>query len=583
MAYDAGMLRAVLHEINTLCQGAKVEKLYQPTGDEIDLLLHAGRQNLRLCMQLGSHAPRLSLSRLSKENPASAPMFCMLLRKHLVGARLLSAEQAGFERVAVFSFATHDEMGFDTQRLLVAEVMGKYSNLMLLDEKKKILGVLKQIDFTTSRLRQVLPGMTYELPPAQNKLDPLSVTAEELDAAWQKAAPDMTLDKWYTATFLGIAASTAREMAYRAVGENGLPLQACSKAGVFAAFFLWVQQMKAHCYAPTLLTDGQGMPVDYTFFAPSDPAMAAHVKGYPDFAALLDDYYGERELRERMRSRAADLIRLLSAAQARLTRKLEAQRAELAQAAQGEQFRTMGDLVTANIYRISRGMTSITATDYTLDPPAQVTVPLDSRLSPSANAQRFYKRYTKSKHAKENLAREISHAEEELAYLAGVHAFLDRAETEAELNELRDELYRTGYASRMKNYVPQKQGKLPPLTFRTSGGYTLLCGRNNLQNDNLTFKVASKGDLWFHVKGIPGSHVILLCDGEEPPEQDYTEAAELAAYYSQARGGEGTLVPVDYTRVKQVKKPTGAKPGYVIYHTNYTAYVQPRLTVTQVK
>lgn len=576
MAYDAGMLSAVLSEVRHLCLSGRVEKVHQPSGDEIDLLIRADKGSHRLCIQVGSNAPRLSLSRVGKENPAAAPMFCMLMRKHLNGARLIAVEQSGFERVAELRFLSRDEMGFEVERILMAEIMGKYSNLMLLDGQRKIIGALKQVDFSTSRLRQVLPGMIYELPPKQDKADPFTIDEAAFCRLVEESSGDMKIAQFLTSRFLGLSSLTARELAFRMAGDIDATLSSTDAARAYEVFSCWFADLKNEVFVPTLLTDRDGNPKEYTFFE------VTHDTGYgktvfASFAELLDAYYVERERAERIRARAADLFHLLTNAENRLMRKLELQRGELADAEKGEEYRRMGDLITANLYRLKRGEESFLAVDYTLDPPSEVQVTLDTRLSPSANAQRFYKKYTKAKHAQEYLAREISTAEEELVYLEGVRVFLERAETESDLQELRDELYRAGYASRMKSYSPQKESKLTPMSFKTSSGYTLLCGRNNLQNDRLTFKVASKGDLWFHAKGVPGSHVILLCDGEEPSEEDYTEAAELAAYYS--RAANGSLVPVDYTRVKQVKKPAGAKPGYVIYHTNYTAYVQPRVRV----
>ena len=580
MAYDAGMLAAVLCEIRSLCLLGRVEKVHQPSSDEIDLLIRAEKETHRLCIQVGSNAPRLSVSRVSKENPAAAPMFCMLMRKHLGGGCLTEVRQVGFERVAELHFACHDEMGFEVERIIVAEIMGKYSNLMLLDGQKKILGALKQVDFTTSRLRQVLPGMIYELPPSQDKKNPLDADESAFLAEWETAGADMKLAQFLSSRFQGIATSTAREMAYRATGNADARLSECHESRAYATFSAWFGKLREGCFKPVLLTDKDGTPRDYTYFDVTyDSGMSCRTCA--DFAELLDAYYCERERIERIRARAADLFHLLANAESRLVRKLDLQRNELADAKKGDGHKKVGDLITANLYRLKRGDTVLYATDYTLDPPREVEVALDNRLSPAANAQRAYKKYTKAKHAETYLQKEIAAAEEELRYLEGVRVFLERAESESDLNELRDELYRVGYASRMKNYSPQKQAKLTPMSFRTSGGYTLLCGRNNLQNDKLTFKTAVKGDLWFHAKGVPGSHVILLCDGEEPSELDYTEAAELAAYYSRAKSG--TLVPVDYTRVKHIKKPPSAKPGFVIYHTNYTAYVQPRVRVEEIK
>ncbi|MBO5051404.1 MAG: NFACT family protein [Clostridia bacterium] len=572
MAYDGGMLRAVLTELNKAAAGAKVERVCQPAADEIDLILADRGQKNRLVINAGAGSPHMALSHISKENPAVAPMFCMLLRKHLAGAKLIEGEQLGFERAARLRFAGYDEMGYPTEKTLVVEIMGKYSNLMLLDGQDKILAVLRPVDFTTSRKRQVLSGMIYEAPPAQEKKDPLCETDAGLLGTLANASAEKTLARVLSDAYLGIASQTAAEIAFRATGAPDTQLADADKNAVCREFSLWFDNVREGNFTPTLVLREDGTPLDYTYAPSTHRGSAARTERVDSFATLLDRFFGERDRHERIRQRASDLLQLLSHGEARLTRKLAAQREELADCAKAEEYRREADLVVANIYRLSRGMTEFIATDYSGEEPRDVLVHLDGRLTPSANAQRLYKYYNKAKTAARVLGEQIAAAEEELRYLEGVRTFLDRAESEADLVEIRDELYRAGYASRMKNYTPPRSVKLRPREFTTASGYRLLCGRNNLQNEQLTFRVAEKDDLWFHAKGVPGSHVILICGGEEPPAEDYTQAAAIAAYYSAASGAP---VAVDYTRVRHVKKPAGAKPGYVIYKTNYTAYVAP--------
>ncbi len=570
MAFDAGFLRAVTHEICDRLSDAKVEKITQPSQDEINMTFRRFGKTERLCIRAGSNMPRLSLTAATKENPATPPMFCMLLRKHLGGAKLMSATQLGYERIVRLTFSAYDEMGYATEKHLICEIMGKYSNLMLTDTTDRILGVLRPVDFSTSRVRQVLVGMTYEAPPAQDKRPPLEETREAFLAAYRAADPDMTAEKYLTSTYLGTSAQVARQMVHLAAGRSDASLGACGEglADVFAA---WFDRVRAHAYTPTLAVDQNGAPLDFSYADITYFGDRATVRNYPDFGSLLDAAFSEREKTERIRARAADLYGILSRAIARLERKCEAQRGELADAEAGEAWKTRGDLVTANLWQMKRGDTRLVAMDYTLDPPREVEVALDSRLTPAANAQRFYKFYNKAKRARENLTEQLAHSREEIAYLESVETFLDAAESEQDLIEIREELYRAGYASRMKGYAPPKQVKLRPMEFTSPSGYRVLVGRNNTQNDHLTHKVAGKGDLWFHAKGVPGSHVILVCDGAEPPAEDYTYAATLAATYSRA---EGENVAVDYTRVRYVKKPPASKPGYVTYSTNYTAYVK---------
>ena len=570
MAFDAGMLRAVVFELNQILTDGKVEKITQPEGEEVDILFRSRGESHRLVIRAGANMPRLSLTKQNKESPATPPMFCMLLRKHLGGAKLLRATQEGYERVARLAFTGYDELGYTTEKYLVVEVMGKYSNLLLLDGKDKILAVLRAVDFSSSRLRQLLPGMTYELPPKQDKFPPLEETKEGFLTRLQEADPTQPADKWLTTTYLGTATQVAREMVWQTTGETDTPVGQVPVDAFWATFEGWFDRLKNHRYTPTLLSDKEGAPLDFCYTNLTYFGDVATRHTFDTFGELLDACYGTKEKRERIRRRAADLWGILERTEARIKRKLIAQEEELREASQGDQWQRMGDLLTANLWQLKRGDARLITEDFYQDPPVTVEIPLDTRMTPAANAQRYYKWYTKAKHARENLTVQMDKSLAELAYLETVRTFLERAETEADLTEIREELYRAGYASRMKGYASPKQIKLRPMEFISPSGYRVLVGRNNMQNDQLTFHTASKGDLWFHVKGMPGSHVILICGGEEPPAEDYTFAASLAAKHSVAKGDQ---VAVDYTRVRYVKKPPASKPGYVTYATNYTAYV----------
>ncbi len=568
MAFDAGMLYAVLKEIKEACLGARVEKVHQPTRDEVVFLL----RGKRLSVNIGSTCPRIAMTRLSKDNPQAPPMFCMLLRKHLSGAALNGISQCGFDRVACLTFAGYDEMGYPTEKKLYAELMGKYSNLILTDAADKIIAVAKPIDFSDSDIRQLLPNIIYTLPPIPEKVNPLMTDEKRFMDKLAMASPDQSAVRFITDTYAGTATLVAREIVFSAFGRTDLLLRECDANALWRSFGGWFSALKQYDIIPTVVRDEKGDATAYGY-RPIRHREGSVSESLATLAELFDAFFGERDRMERIRSRASDLVRLVTHTEARLRKKLALQREELASSEKSEDYRRMGDLITGEIYRLRRGMVSFEATDYSVDPPALVKVELDTRLSPAQNAQRYYKLYTKAKKAHEVLATQLELTEKELSYIESVSAFLSRAETEADLTEIRDELYRSGYASRMKKYTPQKQIKARPLEFMTSGGYKVLCGRNNLQNELLTFRIASKGDLWFHAKGVAGSHVILLCDGEEPGEADYTEAAEIAAKYSSATAD---LVAVDYTRVKNVKKPPSSKPGYVTYKTNFTAFVYPK-------
>jgi len=573
MAFDACMMRAVLTDISARFPDAKIEKVLQPQNDEIDLVIHSGRNNGRLIFNVGPNAPRLQLSSVAKENPLKAPMFCMFLRKHIIGARIIGIEQPNFDRIAIFRLSCYDEMGFPTERKLICEIMGKYANLIFTDSENKIISAIKFIDFSQSTVRQIIPGLKYILPEPQNKISPLLVTEEIFYRKLGELAQDKTAEKFIVTSLSGIATQVSRELVYRASGKNDVPISEIDTEKLKNVILSWQNDLKTHNYTPTIAIDDQGKPVDYSYMDITYLGDAVKVKHFDSFSELLDLYFSEKDRLEKIRQRGKDLITLISNAVSRTERKLMLQREALADSEKGEEYKKYADLITANMYRIERGMERVYCVDYYDESCPEIEITLDPRLSPSANAQRYYKLYNKAKKAKEVLTEQIKLWEHELVYLDSVRAFLDKAETEEDITELREELYRSGYSSKMKNYRPQKKIKLQTLSYTTSGGYGILVGKNNIQNDNLTFKLAAKDDVWFHVKDIPGSHVIMQTGGEEPSERDYTEAAEIAAYYSKATAGP---VAVDYTKVRNVKKPAGSKPGFVIYKTNYTAFVSPK-------
>lgn len=581
MAYDACMMRAVLNEIEAQFIDAKVERVLQPQADELDLVLHAKSGNKRLVFNVGPNAPRMQLSDQSKENPLKAPMFCMQMRKHLGGARLIRTEQPGFDRIAFFYFSAYDEMGYAVELRLICEIMGKYANLILADAAGKIITAMKLVDFSASTIRQVLPGMQYRLPEGQGKIPPVEASKEDFLSRWDSFPNERTVEKFITSAFSGIATQIAHELCFRATGSIDVPLVNADKNRVYEVFAKWQSVLKNHEYLPTVVYNSSGKPSDNSYMDITYLGESVEKKHYDSFSLMFDAYFAERDRLEKIHQRARDVLTLLSHAMSRTEKKIALQKEALIESEKAAEYKRYGDLITASIYLLKRGDTELKTVDYYDENTPEVTISLDSRLTPAQNAQRMYKLYTKQKNARERLTELIAEWERELLYLESVQDFLLRATSEEDLLQIRDELYHSGYASRMKGYRPQKVSKQKPLEFTTASGYRLLVGKNNTQNDYLTFKVATKGDLWFHAKDMPGSHALLLCDGEEPSELDYTQAAAVAAYHS--KGRDGDLVPVDYTRVKHIKKPTGAKSGFVIYKTNYTAYVKPAASPEEVE
>ena len=572
MAFDACMMRAVLSEFAREFPEAKIEKVLQPRNDEIDMVIHHGRSSRRLVFNVGPNAPRLQLSDKQKENPLKAPMFCMLLRKYFIGARITGVSQPGFDRIAFFTVSCYDEMGFAAEKKLVCEIMGKYANLIVLDGDDKILAALKIIDFASSSVRQVLPGLKYQVPSMASKLLPLEINEQLFYEKLSDFDKERTGEKFITSTYSGIATQIARELVYRASGHTDTPVCDIDPKKFYSVFSAWQSLLINEEYLPTVVFDEKGKPIDYSYMDVTYLGESVNKRHFDSLSSMLDCYFEEKDRLEHIHQRAHDITTLLNNAEARTERKLGIQKQALLDAEKAEEYKKNADLITANLYRLQRGMESFTTVDYYDENCPEIEIKLDPRLHPSQNAQKMYKLYNKCKTAKTVLAEQIVIWERELKYLESVRQFLSRAECEMDVIEIRDELYRSGYAAKLKGYQPPKKLASTPHRFVTSGGYELFVGRNNIQNDNLTFKIAKKGDLWFHTKDIPGSHVIMLCDGEEPSEQDYTEAASLAARYSKATAD---LVAVDYTRVKNIKKPGGSKPGFVTYKTNYTAFVHP--------
>ncbi len=572
MAFDACMMRAVLSEFRAEFPEAKIERVLQPRLDEIDMVIHYGKSSKRLCFNVGPNAPRLQLTDMAKENPKEAPMFCMLLRKYFVGARITSVEQPGFDRIADFTVSCYDEMGFPTERHIICEIMGKYANLVVLDSERKILTALKIIDFAASTVRQVLPGLKYQIPEKPEKLSPLAIDKALFFEKLAEFSPERSGEKFITSTYSGIATQIAHELVFRASGSVDTPVLNIDADRFWSVFSEWQELLISESYSPTVAINSEGKPVDYSYMDIGYLVDSVNIKKFDSFRELLDLYFAERDRLEHIHQRAKDITTLLSNAQSRTEKKLGIQRQALLDSERGEEYKKYGDLITANLYCLERGMKSFKTVDYYDESCPEIEVSLDPRLSPSQNAQKMYKQYNKCKTAKAVLTEQIKIWEAELEYLASVRSFFERAECEQDLIEIRDELYRSGYSAKMKGYKPPKQIKLSPHRFKTSGGYTVLVGRNNVQNDQLTLKTAERHDIWFHTKDVHGSHVILVTEGEEPPAEDYTEAARIAAYFSQSPSDS---VAVDYTRVSNIKKPGGSKPGFVIYKTNYSAYVKP--------
>ena len=567
MPLDAICLQGVVGELAPQLTGSRIEKIQQPARDQIILLLRGSR---RLFLNAGANQPRIHLTEQLRDNPSQPPMFCMLLRKHLSGGIIESVRQEPLERVVTLTVLASDEMGERSRFTLVWEGMPRRANLILCDRDGRIIDCLRRVDLEAEQDRQVLPGLFYRLPTRQDKRSPLSVTEEEFAALLGRAAPDAPLDGWLLDTFTAISPLVARELTVRACGSTDAPVSQGN--ALWDVFSRWQQSVNENTFTPTLIKRN-GSLADFTYGPVTQYGTYAETEVYDSFSHLLDDFYEKREQAERVKQKGRDLLKTATTARDRVRRKLAAQEKELTACLDRDHLRICGELITANLYRMERGQSRLTAQNYYDENCADVDIPLDVRLSPQENAARYFKQYAKAKTAEKYLTAQLQRGREELQYLESVLQELAQAESEQDFNDIRTELTDGGYLRGRGKKQPGFQRASKPREFRSSAGLRILVGRNNRQNDRLTTKDADKRDIWLHTQKIHGSHVILCTGGAEPDEQSLMEAASLAAYFSQAQGS--TKVPVDYTPVKFVKKPAGAKPGMVVYTTYQTMLADP--------
>ena len=575
MALDGIFLRHIKNEIEKEALGARVNQIYQPNRDELVLVLRNRDGMKKLLLSARANSPRVNFCVNTPENPAQPPMFCMLLRKRLGGGKLVGVRQLQCDRVLFLDFECVNELGDLETLTVVCEIMGMYSNIIVINrDTNTIIDALKRVDLTVSSRRFVLPNIRYELPDAQEKLNILEASPEEIALAAQKLPGETVLSKALMSVIQGISPIVARELEYR-IGEGvSNRLQGMYYDKLIEVLGDFKANAESCCGKPCIVYREDGRPMDFSFMPITQYGSYAEVKQTEGYSATVDEFFEERDARERMRVKSHSLNKLLSNLIDRTARKINKQRTELAQCGNREQLRIFGDLLHANLYRIERGAAEVEVENFYDENSALVKIKLNPAISPAANAQKYYKDYQKAKTAETVLTGQIEKSKAELLYLESVADSLSRAETERELSQIREELTEQGYLRRPKGKQP-KLTQLPPREYTSSDGFTILVGRNNRQNDKLTLKTAAKTDIWLHTKDIHGSHVIIRCDGKPASDTAIIEAARLAAYHSKAR--ESTNVPVDYTPVKNVSKPAGAKPGMVIYVKNKTVYVEPKI------
>ena len=566
MAFDAFYLSAVLKELSALTE-PRVEKIHQPARDTVILHLRHREGRCKLLFAMNPTAPRLHLTTASPENPPEPPMFCMLLRKHLSGGRLMGVSQPPMERCAVFTFECMDEMGDLVQRKLIAELMGRTCNLYLLSPEGRIIDCLRRVGLDESAKRQALPGLYYQDPEPVTKKNPLELTAECYVNLFSQPGADLLAQRLMD-ELGGLSPLVCREAALYACGDVDARLEKGDIAAIsekIAEFFKENLENPAPYYYAQ-----NGIPKQFAFCPIHQYGGCTRAES---FSGLLDMFYTVRDRNDAMRQKSQSVRKTVQNLCTRLTRKLAIQEKELEATFDRERLRQLGDILTANIHKITKGQTLVRVEDFYDEEMKEIEIPLSPILSPQQNAAKFYKDYTRMKNAEKELTRQIQLGEGELEYLKSVLEELNRADSDQALEEIKQELQAGGYLRADSGKKRVKTGKLPPLRFESTDGFTIYVGRNNRQNEELTFKSARKDDIWLHASKVHGSHVIIACAGQSVPDDTVTQAAQLAAYYAETTGGQN--IPVDVTPVRQVKKIPNGKPGMVIYHTYKTVIVNP--------
>lgn len=574
MALDTIAINYLVKEFNEKLINARIEKIHQPERDEILLIIKSLSGIFRLVISANASAPRIHFTSVQKENPKTAPMFCMLLRKHLQSGKIISISQIDHERIIRFDIESYDEFGDLTKKHLFCEIMGRHSNIILTKDDMSVIDSIKHIDFSLSSVRQILPGLSYCPPPAQNKTAILSDAIKNV--CFDFSCEGISAEKEILAKVSGISPMLAREAVYKAtnkINTDCSQLLPDEKKRIGEE----IKKILSYKFCPCILIEESSSKIiDFSVFDITQYGNSVKKECFSTVNELLDDFYKERDNTERMKQKSADIIHILNTNIDRCAKKIAILKKTLEDASKKENYKINGDLLTSNLYKFSQGDSEVTLENYYDANMGKIKILLDQKLSPSQNAQRYYKLYQKAKNAQVEADKQLKNALCDLEYLESTLVLTQNAISENELNEIRTELLDIGYLKRKSKKEKQKKAQSKPHHFISSDGFSIYVGKNNTQNDQLTLRFANSGDLWFHTKNIHGSHtVIKLGINKDVPPQTIKEAAMLCAYFSKAKNSSN--VPVDYTTIKNVKKPNGAKPGMVIYDNYNTVYVNPAI------
>lgn len=577
MSLDGIFLNSIKNDLYNKLTGGRVDKIYQPDKNEIVIGVRSAGENYRLLMTAASSSPRIHLTGVTRKNPAEPPMFCMLLRKHLTGAHITDIKQVNFDRILEITFECKDELETTVYKSLIIEIMGKHSNIIFINSQTRtVIDSIKRVAENMSSVRQVYPGTKYVIPPEQDKINPLEATEEIFYGSLAKSNEGVIIYNYFYKSFMGMSPFVSREICCLAdlnestyIGE----LKAEQKEKLWAAFKYIIDKVKAEDYSFNIYSDESSQQRDF-YCIDAEHLKNWGKKHYGNPGNLLDDYYYELDNKNKINQRMASLIKSMNTKIQRNKKKVEKQRSELLNAEDREKYKIYGELILANLNKTPENH-KLTVVNYYDPQQKEITIPLDPKFSLSQNGQKFFKKYSKLKKAEEELQILINESLNEIRYLENILYSIETCETTDDLDEIYNELMDEGIMKRKSKVKKPKEYRPEFITYTSSSGHEILVGRNNLQNDMLTFRTAKKDDYWFHAKNMPGSHVIIKTNGDELKDEEYVEAAQIAAYYS--KGKNSGTVEVDYTKKSNVKKPPNAKPGFVIYDTNYSMAVKPNI------
>lgn len=570
MAFDGITIANIVTELNQTITGGKINKIAQPENDELIITIKNQRKQYRLFLSASASLPLIYLTETNKPSPLTAPNFCMLLRKHIGSGKIIAIEQPGMERIIRFTIEHLNELGDLCTKYLIVEIMGKHSNIIFCNEEDQIIDSIKHVSAHMSSVREVLPGRPYFIPETQSKLNPFVLTEEIFQ---EKIFPRPTnVAKAIYTSITGISPLMAEEVCYRAGIDGGIPtdaLEDVERVHLAHTFLRMVEDIRDGHFEPNIIYKGKE-PVEFACF-PLSQYQDYRAVSYPSIFPVLETYYAEKNIVTKMRQKTVDLRKIVQNALERNVKKYQLQQKQLKDTEKKEKYRVWGELLNTYGYEVEPGAKSMEALNYYTN--EMIQIPLDETMTPQENAKKYFDKYSKLKRTKEALDTLLQETGDEIKHLESIAASLDIASSEEDLVQIKEEMMEYGYVKRKNTGGKKVKVTSRPYHYISSDGYDIYVGKNNFQNDELSFKFASGNDWWFHAKGQPGSHVIVKSKNDELPDRTFEEAGKLAAYYS--RGRQAPKVEIDYTQKKNLRKPTGGKPGFVVYYTNYSLLIEP--------